>query len=272
MATSKGTTLTLMLALALAACGPKVDPAAEEAAVREVAARYLELARAGDAAGIGGLFLPDGTWYTPGFPPGVGPAGVESAWTELNAFNPPADQDWRGERFDVAASGDLAVEHGSWGEGATAGRYVTVYRKQDGAWKILTDIGLSTAESGGAPDWARELLAVWFEAYEARDVQRLEAYYAPDAVRAGVRGRAAIAAGFRADAEWARGRSKCAGDFHGFQVVGKTALGWGRYICTGEAAVDGTTPIYRGLWASVYEQQADGSWLCTREDSAQLGT
>ncbi len=35
--------------------------------------------------------------------PKVDPAAGEAAWAELSSFNPLADQDWRGERFDVAA-------------------------------------------------------------------------------------------------------------------------------------------------------------------------
>ena len=57
----------------------------------------------------------------------------------------------------VAASGDLAVERGSWtadedGEGeddADHGEYVTVYRKIGGEWKVIID---ATTELGDDDD------------------------------------------------------------------------------------------------------------------------
>ena len=100
-------------ALALICCAPQVDTAAEEDAVRSVAAQYLELAQAGDAAGIAALFAPEGSWYPTTFRVGVGAAGVEAAWAENFAFSPPSESGWTSDRFDVPASGDLAVEHGS---------------------------------------------------------------------------------------------------------------------------------------------------------------
>jgi len=49
----------------------------------------------------------------------------------------------------VAASGDMAVEAGSYiysdaGKEIDRGRYVTNWRKVDGAWKVSTDMWVST--------------------------------------------------------------------------------------------------------------------------------
>lgn len=258
-------TMAVALTLAaLAACAPEVDQAAEEAAVREVATRYLDLAKAGDAAGIAALFTADGAWYPSLFTRGVGPAGVEAAWTESFGFTPPADNNWAADRFDVAASGDLAVEHGSWaGASGGTGRYLTVYRKEGGAWKIASDMAIPAGPNGGAPQWARDALARWYQAFNGRDMDGLLAYYAADAVVGGARGRTAIADMFRAD--WAERPMTCQGGYDAFRVVGPVAVGWGRDTCTGEAGADGTVPVQRSNWVSVFEQQADGSWICTRD-------
>ena len=67
--------------------------------------------------------------------------------------NPERGSDWSPDRVVVAASGDLAVEYGSYtamGSGPDAvveeqGNYATVYRKVDGAWKILSDSSVPAA-------------------------------------------------------------------------------------------------------------------------------
>ena len=61
-------------------------------------------------------------------------------------------QSYLGKRVEVAASGDLAVEYGTWSETGLGpngteedhGRYVTVFLKVNGAWKIAADASLST--------------------------------------------------------------------------------------------------------------------------------
>ncbi len=55
---------TILLAvLACGACGPTVDIQAEEDAIRRLSARWLELNRQEDAAGIAALFAEDGTLH-----------------------------------------------------------------------------------------------------------------------------------------------------------------------------------------------------------------
>ena len=261
--------LLLTVVVGMVGCGPKIDPVAEEAAVREVYMRYQDLANARDAAGIAGLFLPEGALYWQDFPFGKGPAAVEAVWNENFAFSPGEITPWAADRFDVAASGDLAVEHGSSLDATHPARYVTVYRKHEGAWRVLTDISVHTYEAGGAPEWAREGLEAWYAAYNARDAEALAAYYASDAVLGDVRGRSAITDHFRR--QWAERPTTCAGTYDGFQMAGKTAVGWGRDTCTGELAADGTTLVQRFSWLGVYAQQADGSWLCIRDESTPVG-
>ena len=59
---------------------------------------------------------------------------------------------WITDRVEIAASGDLAVEYGSYtdtglglnGTETDKGKYITVYRKVNGAWRVAADIGNST--------------------------------------------------------------------------------------------------------------------------------
>lgn len=144
------------LAVGLASCsaemGNTVDLAAEEAAVRAVSARWLELESDKDAAGIAALFATDGTISWEDQDPVVGQTAIEAMLNRNHEENPREVDSWETERVDVAASGDLAIEYGSWstrnggldGNEDDEGRYVTVYRKVEGEWKVSSDMGLST--------------------------------------------------------------------------------------------------------------------------------
>lgn len=139
--------------LVLAACaqpasGPMVDLAAEEQAIRDASTAWLAAVQARDLAAAAANFAPDGMAYSENQDPLVGPAAIqadaEAQWEEM----PNASVSWSTDRVIMAASGDLAVELGTYtfsneGEEDT-GKYVTAWTKIDGAWKVAADIGVST--------------------------------------------------------------------------------------------------------------------------------
>jgi uncharacterized protein (TIGR02246 family) len=142
-------------AMLLAACGPKtpkVDLAAEEKAVREVSMHWLDLAKAKDAVGEAGLFAADGIAYRLHREPAVGPAGYQAYATKNYTDNPKVSFSWATTSVTVAASGELAVETGTYHDSALGmkgdredmGNYVTVYKKVNGAWKVAEDISTSS--------------------------------------------------------------------------------------------------------------------------------
>ena len=169
---------------------------------------------------------------------------------------------WGGDRIDVAASGDLAVEHGSWQSSTDSGRYLTVYRKIGSDWKVGADMSVETAPHGGAPAWAVEILSEWYAAYNDRDAERLADTYTADARIRDARGRRAIIDRFKAG--WAEDDEVCSGDFDGFEVVGPITVGWGRDTCTPRQEGDDSA-VSRTNWLAVYELQEDGNWLCIRD-------
>lgn len=144
------------IVLAAAACAPQAPPppdlAAEEQAVRAITAQWLEYERAKDIAAIIGLFADDGVVIGDNEEPVPAHAGFEAQRTAFWAENPHHVASWATERVEVAASADLAVEHGTWsgtglgpdGTGDDHGRYVTVFRKVNGVWKVSADISVST--------------------------------------------------------------------------------------------------------------------------------
>jgi len=254
--------------LAFSGCAPQgstssVDLEAEESAVRAVSASWNGFDENQDAAGVAGLFAPEGTLFWEGRPPVSGPEAVEAFMADEYAFAPGGEGSFGPDRFDVAASGDLAVEHGAWENPGGAGRYMTVYRKTGGDWKVAADMSVGSAPNGGAPAWASVLLAEWYEAYNARDAQQLANVYTADARIRDAQGRQAIIARF--ESEWAETNDVCSGGFDGFEMRGTVAVGWGRDTCTVTPADGGPTTTSRGAWLAVYEQQEDGSWLCIRD-------
>jgi uncharacterized protein (TIGR02246 family) len=128
------------------------DPKAEEQAVRSISKNWLALTKKHDAAAEAALFADDGVAYSMNHEPFVGPAAVMKHFSEEFAQNPKEVVDWSTDKVDVAASGDLAVEYGKFnvtglgpdGTGADMGKYVTVYKKVNGTWKVSADISTST--------------------------------------------------------------------------------------------------------------------------------
>jgi len=146
----------VFIALSAAACAPPApapaDLAAEEQAVRAISMQWLEFENAKDMAAIAALFTEDGTLIREHLEPVVGHAAIEAHLTRDQAENPSGVAHWATDRVEVTASADLAVEYGTWSETGLGpngteqdqGRYVTVYRKVNGAWKVAADISLST--------------------------------------------------------------------------------------------------------------------------------
>ncbi len=262
-------TWILLAGVAIAGCAPQVDTAAEEEAVRAVSASWLAFEEQRDAAGVAGLFAADGTLHWEEREPVTGPAAVQSFIAEEHAFDPAGTGSFATERVEMAASGDLAVEHGTWQNGQENGRYTTVYRKVDGQWKVSADMSLAATPNGGAPAWATDNLEQWYEAYNARDARRLAAMYTTDARVGEARGRQAITARFQNT--FRSGQRTCSGTFDDFRVVGTVAAGWGRDTCTVTPADGGATTTVRSHWLAVFERQADGSWLIIRDNGEMVG-
>ena len=147
----------IIIFFALTACAPQaekqqIDLNTEEQAIRSISMRWLELANSQDAAGVAALFTDDGVVFTDNQEPVVGQTAIQDFRTQRQEKNPKLVFDWITDRVEIAASGDLAIEYGSWtntGGGLSGteedhGKYVTVYRKVNGTWKVAADIGIST--------------------------------------------------------------------------------------------------------------------------------
>jgi uncharacterized protein (TIGR02246 family) len=126
----------------------KVDINAEEQAIRSISMNWLQLQKNHDAAGCAAQFADDGISYSVNVEPSIGPAAIQEAFNKSYEKNPGMIINWNTDRVEIAASGDLAVEYGSYSmtdQGQEDhGKYITVYRKVNSKWKVAADIGTST--------------------------------------------------------------------------------------------------------------------------------
>jgi len=149
--------LMLMTGALVGACtsapaAPPVDLAAEAEAVRARSAEWLGFTMQKNAAGIAGLFANDGRVVWAGQDPVVGPAAIQDFLAGDFERSPDRVSSWSPDRVEVAPSGDLAVEYGSYtsapgpdAEPDEEGNYSTVYRKVEGVWMIVSDFSVPNA-------------------------------------------------------------------------------------------------------------------------------
>lgn len=142
----------IFLGLSTFAQQKPVDSKSDEQAIRTISMKWMDLTKKHDSAASSALFADNGVSYSMNQEPFVGPAAIKKHFDEEFAQNPKEVVDWSTEKVEVSASGDLAVEYGKFnvsglgpnGTESDMGKYVTVYRKVNGAWKVTADIGTST--------------------------------------------------------------------------------------------------------------------------------
>lgn len=159
--------VSLLIVFALVAVGctqqqpppPPDTRADDEAAIRRSSAEALEAAKARDFDKLASFYTEDAVAMFPGAPAVTGREQIKQLWQQ------GADQGsavtWTVTGVQVAQSGDVAVETGTYQDtitgarGATqtkTGHYVVVLRKQaDGSWKITHDIGHEEPAAPPAP-------------------------------------------------------------------------------------------------------------------------
>lgn len=126
---------------------PVVDAAAEAAAIEAVDQQLLAAARSHDAAAFAAVFAPDGLLLFPNRPIVRGQEAIQQAIAPDFAM-PGFSVTWEQSDLMLAASGDLAVSNGTYhltfslpdGPVEDHGKYMTVWRKVDGEWRVAADM------------------------------------------------------------------------------------------------------------------------------------
>ncbi|PDT35070.1 ketosteroid isomerase [Rhizobium sp. M10] len=133
--------------LAQPAVAAETGPAAEEQAIRGIHERMAGLVQARDAGAIKQLYAGDAVLMAPGEKAVVGNEAIGARWARQFGLQ-DLKFSLRTEQLIVSASGDLAHDRGTYDFAATlrqspindTGKYVLVWQKIDGQWKIIADI------------------------------------------------------------------------------------------------------------------------------------
>jgi uncharacterized protein (TIGR02246 family) len=150
--------LLVLSAAGAAACQPAtptVDKAAEAEAVQQVSANWLQAAKDRDVDAVMALVAPDAVFFSAGEEPAQGADAIRSGIEEEWSTTPDFSLDWETTSVQVSDAGDMAWERGTWtydpdgmGEAQPMhGAYLTVYKRIDGAWKVVSDMSVPTDEA-----------------------------------------------------------------------------------------------------------------------------
>jgi uncharacterized protein (TIGR02246 family) len=146
----------------LAACD-KTSPSAHDTGADEAAVRAAGTARdkaynAGDGAAVAAFYAEDAVLNAPGTPALRGKAAISEYYAkDVPAFATAGLATVEPPTSDVGVSGDLAWQWGTYKitdkSGATldAGKYLTIFQRNDEKWMIIRDTWNSDAAPATAP-------------------------------------------------------------------------------------------------------------------------
>ena len=143
----KTVAFVVLLLAAGAAPGRAHDSTAIEREIRALDAQWVAAVAAGDVATIVALYAPDGLFMPPNAPALEGADAIAAAWQGLVDL-PGLSLSLAPTRVVVSARGDMAADIGTYtlsydGDGGRVednGKYVVVWRKVGGAWRVVSDI------------------------------------------------------------------------------------------------------------------------------------
>ena len=155
MAGNRSARLSIVVSFAaalFAGCAQPQEPVdtrkVAEAAINSASDEFAKAGDAKDLDKVMSFYTDDAVLFVPSVPAAVGKDAVRKAWQGFLS-GPPSKVDINETIIDVAASGDLAFERGSFtltttdAKGKTTaatGKLVDVWKKQaDGSWKMAAD-------------------------------------------------------------------------------------------------------------------------------------
>ena len=118
-----------------------------ERAIRENVARWVELIKAGDSDGVSELYEADAVAMPPNQPIVSGKEAIRLFWRSTVQI-PDLSLTFEPQRIDVAASGDLAIDRGTYRLSGKPdgqklddfGKYIEVWRRVGDEWKVAANI------------------------------------------------------------------------------------------------------------------------------------
>ena len=119
----------------------------DEQQIRARIREWVETVKTGDAARVARFYTADGKFLAPNRPIAEGRDQVARAWDGLLKL-PNLALTFGPTRLEVAEAGDMAYEVGTYslsfdgpnGRANDEGKYVVVWKKEEGAWRAAADI------------------------------------------------------------------------------------------------------------------------------------
>ena len=117
------------------------------AQINEISAKWLAAFAQRDFAVIEALYASDGLLLPSNSPPIEGPKAIAAVWKSWGEL-PNVKIVFGANRIEAAPSGDMAYDYGWYtfafdtdnGRFEDKGKYIIVWKKVDGAWKVAADI------------------------------------------------------------------------------------------------------------------------------------
>ena len=134
---------------------PDADQQAEVAAIRALSRQWLAAVNAQDLEACLEFYAPDAVEMQPNAPAIVGLPAIRE-WFETGLLQPGISNFFEPDTIEVAASGDLAYDRGTYrfametpgGRVEDAGKYLMIWKKIGGEWKVIVDISNSDRPLG----------------------------------------------------------------------------------------------------------------------------
>jgi ketosteroid isomerase-like protein len=141
----------VLLLAALAGCA-KVDVEAEKSSLMTADKEWSQTTK--DLDKFMTYFASDATSYAPGAPAVTGADGIRKMMGQIVGA-PGVSLSWTASKAVVGKGGDIGYTTGTYEEssatGSEKGKYVTTWKKVDGAWKVADDIFNADAAPASAP-------------------------------------------------------------------------------------------------------------------------
>ncbi len=117
------------------------------AEIKEMDAKWVAAFKQRDFATIEALYAPNGLLLTSNSPPVEGPKAIIEVWKSWGEL-PNVDVVFGVNRVEASSSGDMAYDYGWYtfafdtenGRVTDQGKYVVVWKKVGGTWKVTADI------------------------------------------------------------------------------------------------------------------------------------
>jgi ketosteroid isomerase-like protein/quercetin dioxygenase-like cupin family protein len=135
-----------------AGCAPSANVEQERAALMARDKEWSQTAK--DPDKMASFFATDGSVYATGMPVVTGTSAIRQTLGQMLS-TPGFDLQWAAAKADVGTGGDVGYTTGTYqmtsAGGTEKGKYVTVWKKQDGQWKVAEDIFNADASPAPAP-------------------------------------------------------------------------------------------------------------------------